>query len=71
MTYQVVVRGKMNAIDLNALSPLEISVLHIEQDATLILVHTDQSGLIGFLRHLHSRGITLIAVKKYPDSQRE
>jgi hypothetical protein len=61
-TYRITVRGRIDGDDLNAGSPLPILVERIGPDATRMKVDTDQSGLIGLLRHLHTRGITLIAI---------
>jgi hypothetical protein len=60
--YRIKVRGKVQASDLNATSPLRLSVERVEQVATLLSLRTDQSGLIGMLRHLHGLGFTLLSV---------
>jgi hypothetical protein len=61
-TYRIKVRGKVQANDLNATSPLRLSVERVEQSTTLLNVRTDQSGLIGMIRHLHGLGLTLLSI---------
>jgi len=61
-TYQIEVRGQVNENDLNAISPLQMAVVRVDTAATLFTVCTDQSGLIGLLRHLHGRGFVLLSV---------
>jgi hypothetical protein len=65
-TYRIEVGGQIDQDDLNAGSPLPVVVKRIEADATRMRVRTDQSGLIGLLRHLHTRGITLIKITTHP-----
>jgi hypothetical protein len=64
--YRIVLRGRIDGGDLNAGSPVPVTVERIEAEQTLMQVRTDQSGLIGLLRHLHARGITLVAVTTLP-----
>jgi hypothetical protein len=67
-TYQIEVRGQVNENDLNAMSPLQMTVVRVDADeehpyaSMLFTVCTDQSGLIGLLRHLHGRGFVLLSV---------
>jgi hypothetical protein len=37
-------------------------VVQADLDITRFTVHTDQSGLIGLIRHLHGRGFVLLSV---------
>lgn len=60
--YQFTVRGRVDASDLNAVSAFQLDLLDADETATRFLVRTDQSGLIGLLRHLNARGITLLSV---------
>ncbi|MEJ2711351.1 MAG: hypothetical protein P8074_27330 [Anaerolineales bacterium] len=60
--YRIKVRGKVQASDLNATSPLRLSVERVEQASTLLSVRTDQSGLIGMIRHLHGLGLILLSI---------
>lgn len=61
-TYQIEVRGQVDEDDLNAMSPLQMTVVRGDAAATLFTICTDQSGLIGLLRHLHGRGFVLLSV---------
>ena len=74
-TYQIEVLGQMDEKDLNAGGPLQVTVVQASTDkacpdqgkerphaSMLFTVCTDQSGLIGLLRHLHGRGLVLLAM---------
>jgi hypothetical protein len=63
-TYQIEVRGQMDENDLNATSPLQITVVRGDTAATLLTTCTDQSGLVGLIRHLHGRGFVLLSVTR-------
>ena len=60
--YLILVRGQVAEDEINAGSPVQISVERVEPAATLIAASSDQSGLVGLLRHLHSRGFVLQSV---------
>ncbi len=62
--YGIQVDGRVNANELNALSPLEISLERVDAESTWLTVLTDQSGLIGLLRHLHGLGFVLLSVDR-------
>jgi hypothetical protein len=55
-TYRIEVQGKVDEKVLNANSPLKMIVSRAEGTSTVVTIHTDQSGLIGLMRHLHGRG---------------
>jgi hypothetical protein len=61
-TYQIKVRGQVDENDLNVMSPLQVTVVGMDARATLISIHTDQSGLVGLMRHLHGRGFELLSL---------
>ena len=61
-TYQIEVQGQVEENNLNAKSPMHITIQRIDLKATLISLKTDQSGLIGLLRHLHGRGFVILSV---------
>ena len=61
-TYRIEVRGQADENDLNAISPLQMTVVRVDTIATLFTVCTDQSGLVGLMRHLHGRGLVLLSV---------
>jgi hypothetical protein len=62
--YRIEVDGQVDEAELNARSPLRITVEPAGAAATLLAAHTDQSGLVGLLRHLHSRGLLLLSVSR-------
>ena len=61
-SYHIEVRGTVNEDTFNAASPLQITVKRVEGGATHFTVRTDQSGLIGLIRHLHRQGFVLLSV---------
>ena len=67
-TYQVEVRGQVDENAFNASSPLQVTVVQVDADeehpsaSTLLTIYTDQSGLIGLIRHLHRLGFVLLSV---------
>jgi hypothetical protein len=61
-TYQIEVRGLMEGDDLNAMSPLKMTVIQRDKNATLFTICADQSGLVGLIRHLHGRGFVLLSM---------
>ncbi len=62
--YQVEVRGRVEESDLNAMSPLQVMQVQASTASTLFTVCTDQSGLLGLLRHLNGRGLMLLSVRR-------
>ena len=58
-TYIIQLRGQVAEADLKAISLVELTAVQITEAATAITVFTDQSGLVGLLRCLHSRGLVL------------
>jgi hypothetical protein len=63
-TYHVEVEGRVHEDDVNAMSPLQVTVRRRNEVATLLTARTDQAGLIGLLRHLHGRGDVLLSVAR-------
>ena len=63
-TYQIEVRGQVEANDLNALSPLQATVMQEDATITRLAVHTDQSGLIGLMRYLHGSGFIILSLSR-------
>ena len=59
--YELHVDGQVDENELNTLSPSELKVERIEADSTWLSVLTDQSGLIGLMRHLHGHGFVLLS----------
>ena len=63
-TYQIEVRGQVEEKELNAMSPLQIACVRVGPAVTLLVVRTDQSGLVGLIRHLHGWGYALLSVTR-------
>lgn len=61
-TYHVEVKGEVNEAALNASSPSKVQAGRVKAGTTHLTIHTDQSGLIGLLRHLHQQGFVLLSV---------
>lgn len=60
--YRIEVRGRVDLEWLQSFdSSTEIVVDEpgLKQDVTVLEVHTDQSGMLGLLRRLHSLGMTI------------
>ncbi len=61
-TCQVEIRGRIDEKSLTNSSPLPITAVSVKAESTRLSVRTDQSGLIGLLRHLHTRGFDILSV---------
>lgn len=61
--YQIVVRDPVSETDLNRLSPLQV-VAQVDPAATRLSVQTDQSGLMGLMRHLHALGFVILGMSR-------
>lgn len=64
-SYHIQIAGQASEADINAASPLRLSVEQ-SSSTTLLTVHTDQSGLIGLIRHLHGLGFVLLSIERHP-----
>jgi hypothetical protein len=63
-SYTIVVRDPVSATDLNRLSPVQVVVAQVDPAATHLTAQTDQSGLIGLMRHLHALGFIILAMSR-------
>jgi hypothetical protein len=63
-TYQIEAQGQVDENDLNAMSPVRMTVVQTDREAILFTVFTDQSGLIGVIRYLHGWGFVLLSVTR-------
>lgn len=61
-TYRIEVREQIDANELNAMSLHQMTVIRMNMAATLFTIRTDQSGLIGLIRHMHGRGILFLSI---------
>ncbi len=62
--YRVQVAGRVDEHEVNTSGPLEMKVESVDADSTWLSIHTDQSGLIGLVRHLHGLGFVLRCVER-------
>lgn len=62
-TYQILVRGRVEADDILSISPPGLVFEPMEEFMTGLSICTDQSGLIGLIRHLHGLGLVLLSVR--------
>jgi hypothetical protein len=60
--YHIQLRGQIDEADMNRMSPLHMAREGGDTAVTDFSVCTDQSGLIGLMRHLHGLGYILLAI---------
>jgi len=66
--YQIELRGKIAATDFNAFGPPGLEVVW-KQDATFLIFRADQAGFVGFIRHLHACGFTLLSMQTHAEKE--
>lgn len=62
--YVIQLRGQIDEGEINAMSPLEVTIERPDAATGQLSVCTDQSGLIGLMRHLHGLGFTFVSVTR-------
>jgi hypothetical protein len=62
--YHIQLRGQVDEGEINAMSPFQTTVKRTDATSTLFAVCTDQSGLVGLLRHLHGLGFVFLSVSR-------
>jgi hypothetical protein len=70
-TYFIEFYGQVEVGELNAISPLLMTPEGVEGAQTLVSVCTDQSGLIGLMRHLHGLGLVFLSVTRSHNDRSE
>jgi hypothetical protein len=60
--YQIQVRGLVQESELNLKSPFHLVVESVSETHTFLNLCSDQSGLLGILRHLHGLGLDILSV---------
>ena len=60
--YKIQIHGQVKEEDINRSSPLQFKIEQEGEDSTFIEVQTDQSGLVGLIRHLHGLGLVLASM---------
>ena len=62
VNYHIQLRGQVDEADLNSMSPLQMVRESGDTAVTQFSVHTDQSGLIGLMRHLQGLGYIFLSI---------
>jgi hypothetical protein len=62
--YRIEICGEADEDEINAISPLRVSIDLSDAGSSLLTVCTDQSGLIGLMRHLHGLGYVFLSLKR-------
>lgn len=60
--YRIQIRGLLELEEINAMSPLQMTLEKVEKHSTRFTVMTDQSGLVGLIRRLHGLGFVLLSI---------
>jgi len=63
-TYKIEVQGQVDTYTLNSSSPNHMAVVWEGTVSTQLSTYTDQSGMIGSLRHLHHQGYIILSAKR-------
>jgi hypothetical protein len=59
--YHIQLRGQVDEDEINAMSPLYMVREWVDTAVTQFTIRTDQSGLIGLMRHLHRLGFVFLS----------
>jgi hypothetical protein len=62
--YLIEICGRVEEDDLNSMSPMKFQVEAVGVVSTRISIVTDQSGLLGLMRHLHNLGLVFLSVQR-------
>ena len=60
--YHIQLRGQLDEAEVNEMSPLHLEREGGDSAVTQFSIDTDQSGLIGLMRHLHGLGYVFLTV---------
>jgi len=63
-TYHIEVLGQVDEKVFNITSPIQVTVEQGNAVSTLLTLHTDQSGLVGLVRHLHHQGFVILSLSR-------
>lgn len=70
-TYRITLRGQVDVDDLNHASPHQMTPDQIQAASTIVTVYTDQSGLLGLIRHLHNLGLEISSITSQSERKEE
>ncbi len=62
--YHIKLRGSVRENEINVSSPLRLNLEQVVSGETLLSLSTDQSGLVGLLRHLHGLGYVFLSITR-------
>jgi hypothetical protein len=65
-SFLIQLQGQVDVTDLNLMSPHHMTHVQDTPEGTLVSICTDQSGMIGLIRHLHALGYTITWIKHGP-----
>jgi hypothetical protein len=63
-TYRLEIQGQVEEKNFNTMSPYRITDVRASPDATLFTIYSDQSGLVGLIRHLHQQGFVVLSIHR-------
>lgn len=69
--YHIQLRGQVDEEEINTMSPLQMVREGGDTAVTDFSVHTDQSGLVGLMRHLRGLGYVFLSVSRAKETVRE
>lgn len=67
-TYKIRMQGKVEEEDINPTSPMRLTLEQVGETSTSVTLLTDQSGLIGLIRHLHGLGLVLLSIDSHVET---
>ena len=62
--YRIQLSGEADEGEINNMSPFHVSVEPAPAGSTWLTACTDQSGLIGSMRHLHGLGFVFVSMSR-------
>jgi hypothetical protein len=62
--YLIQLHGQVDETELNSMSPLQMTLEQGDPSSTCFRICTDQSGLIGLMRHLHGLGFVFLSLNR-------
>ena len=62
--YRVQLSGEADEVEINNMSPFHVSVEPVPAGSAWLTACTDQSGLIGLMRHLHGLGFVFLSMSR-------
>jgi hypothetical protein len=64
VVYHIQLQGRVDKDEINSMSPLAMVCEQADATRTQFSVRTDQSGLVGLMRHLHGLGFVFLSVSQ-------